>query len=507
MTPTRTHTPGVMSRNKTATLTKVASQNTLAQSPVALPASAPLSADGNTFGMLMELPAGPADATLPGMGTLPMNTDMQASALSRVDWETCAQLPSSAPADSLQLELETVIEESLGAESTPPLPAPVLQPGLAPAGAAKPPQLRTPAAAIPAQAATLVDVQGLSAAARVGLKGGSSEEAAGMDAAIAASMMEASAHSADAILRDNQEQADIAAALRASTSAVAAGPAFPTADQGVPPEETASTDVLSASDAESAAAALAARKNHRAQYMALDRACKNPARTPPALMEEWAKGNQLTRTSLLRSWVTSGGNIQEVSMDLIRLRQRSSTLTDVHEYLNRASILARLTCGHEPEADEIIRQCVARGGRFVRPDPNCPTISSMQQFWVVISTSGTISDMVSEHEKMFVTVTMAAAEAATMLGHADNLGTSFGQDSFGIAAPSGVVPKAKGKAKAKAAADSSGAPALQVESVLNGEDATNTWTAMVFQTRLLLLPLMLRFHLHCDSRPSASHCK
>ena len=448
----------------------------------------------------------PAPQIEGGTATLPMDADMHASADSHQAWETFVVKP--APVDTLQVALETVIKESLGSESSSPVPMPAL-------------------------ARTLADVGSLSSPARLNLKGSASPvtEAAGMEVAIAASLLEATlleeAEEADALaavrrvsqglpgtcspnvtpgkrLQDCLANAakpatgavtatpkvdgDTATKVAMAEAATPAVPAAPKVDGDAAIMAVPAAPPMSTGDTADAASRVegdvlgAARKAHRAQYMALDRACKNPARTPPALMLEWAKGNHGSRMSLLKSWLASEGDIAAVSMDLIRMRQKTTSLTDRFEYLNKADIMARLTSGQEGPADEIIRSCAARGGRFARADPNCPNIKERDQFWVVVSTSGKISDMLSEHEKLYTTVEMDATEAATMLGRADELSTGFGQEAYGaVMSPIGAVPKAKAKAKAKAAATP-----LLVENPVGGEEATNIWTARDVQIMIVL---------------------
>ena len=87
-----------------ARFVKVASQKSAA------PAPAPPQSPGETFGLLMGPSRTPTNPTLADSDTVPMHEGQQDSALSGLGWETCAQLPSQAPVDTLELILATVIE-------------------------------------------------------------------------------------------------------------------------------------------------------------------------------------------------------------------------------------------------------------------------------------------------------------------------------------------------------------------------------------------------------------
>ena len=44
------------------------------------------------------------------------------------------------------------------------------------------------------------------------------------------------------------------------------------------------------------------------------------------------------------------------------------------------------------------------------PDPNCPTIESARQYWVLVKTEGFVQDMIRDHIKTFATVTASSME-------------------------------------------------------------------------------------------------
>jgi len=145
--------------------------------------------------------------------------------------------------------------------------------------------------------------------------------------------------------------------------------------------------------------------------MQLNRAMNIAGRVPKAMADAWAKGG-VGRADMLRSFVSLGQNLEAMSVDFVRKRVRSQSLTDKYGYRSRARIKAEMCLGNEEECAAIVLNCHRRGGHMVRRDPNAPEVDSLIQFWVCLDTSGEIRDLLQDHAKMFMSASIDSQDAA-----------------------------------------------------------------------------------------------
>ncbi len=94
-----------------------------------------------------------------------------------------------------------------------------------------------------------------------------------------------------------------------------------------------------------------------------------------------------SRICLFEKFVRLGGNMEQVSLDVMTERLRSMVLEEDFQYLNFDGLKTELKVT-DAQALAMQANCRRRGGIFTRKDPNAPCIKELEQYWVVVKTCG-----------------------------------------------------------------------------------------------------------------------
>jgi hypothetical protein len=142
------------------------------------------------------------------------------------------------------------------------------------------------------------------------------------------------------------------------------------------------------------------------------------SKVPPAVAEEWARpGGSL---SLLKSYVRNGGDLEQVSLEVMQKKLRSQLLEDLYSYVTRSELESKYS---RDETTAIIQECMRRGGRHVRPHPAAPTVATLTQYWVLKESTGVNRELVEQHLRFF-------ANAAVTSDSVDRLLESMSMSGF-----------------------------------------------------------------------------
>ena len=165
--------------------------------------------------------------------------------------------------------------------------------------------------------------------------------------------------------------------------------------------------VLAAQPADQASSRDASER--RAAWNRCDRACK---KSTTAVLAAWNAGGK-DRTNLLNNFIKHGGNMEKVSIELIRQREKTSSLKDSFAFLNAGQIQKQLCNDNEDQMKGIISH-VGKVGR-TRPDPNSPGDDTLKQYWVCVLSSGEIVDLLRDHQRIYATFGATGDDAASLL--------------------------------------------------------------------------------------------
>jgi hypothetical protein len=181
------------------------------------------------------------------------------------------------------------------------------------------------------------------------------------------------------------------------TKVVATTPRKAAADAAAKTEAMAAEKETKRCDGSSSLALVSA-STHHAEYMRLKRAVEND-RVPSVIITEWQKGTQ-AKNGLLRSFVKHGGDLSRLSLEVSLKKVKELKMMDKYGYVTRAEMI-RDRGFTEAEADAVMASCVSKGGRFVRANPNAPTVLSLRQYWIVLESTGTATEIMEEHVRFF----------------------------------------------------------------------------------------------------------
>ena len=166
--------------------------------------------------------------------------------------------------------------------------------------------------------------------------------------------------------------------------------------------------VLAAQTGDQASSSEAA-ESRSAAWNRCDRACK---KSTTAVLTAWNAGGK-DRSNLLNSFIKHGGNMEKVSIELIRQREKTSSLKDKYAFLNAGQIQKQLCNDSEEQMKGIVNH-VGKVGR-TRPDPNNPGDETLKQYWVCVLSSGEIVDLLRDHQRIYATFGAIGDDAASLL--------------------------------------------------------------------------------------------